>query len=451
MKIIFQIFSFFLILIALITNSCTTINNSQNKQNDSLSLNIPPLVRFVRIYGENNERLPPILLIKSQNNRYNSSVGYDYLTLEFDISANVPPAIVVKYIHCDVSWNETQNAFIQNQITNRSTRIDWSSATFLDDYYSYRGKVRIPERINNFEFAGNYKAVVYLLGKEDQPLAEARFFVVKPMANARMQIYTDFYDIQYRVTNTGLILETLVSTNEPFFDDRMHSVVYYRKNRYYEPYVVTNNRSINDFSYLYNYRLNSIISGFSSYEKRFRLEGVPAENVYRILNMTNTAVFPRSNDVVRLPMSDIARNGNFWERDDDGVMITDFISSSNDDYVYVEFVFDPESFLTDKDVFISGSFNNWNPDRNWQMHYDQKSRLYKCRNWVRRARHNYLYGIGIYDAELNKFTKFSFDYYEGNTAYSGHTYYAFVYYRQIDYGGYDEIIATTSNGIFATR
>ncbi len=271
------------------------------------------------------------------------------------------------------------------------------------------------------------------------------------MANSRMQIFTDFYDIQYKVTNTGLILETLVRTNEPFFDAQMHSVVYYRRNRYYEPYIVTSDRRVNDFSELYNYRLISRVSGFSSYEKRFRLEGVPAENVYRVLNMTNLAIFPRSNDVVRLPFSDIARNGNFFERDDDGVMITDFISSSNDDYVYVEFVLDPESFLADKDVFIAGSFNNWKPDRNWLMHYDEKSRLYKCRNWIRRARHNYLYGVGTFIAETNSFKSFSFDYYEGNTAYSGHTYFAFVYYRFNDFGGYDAIISTTSNGIFAER
>jgi hypothetical protein len=191
-----------------------------------------------------------------------------------------------------------------------------------------------------------------------------------------------------------------------------------------------------------------MISGFSSYEKRFRLEGIPAENTYRVLEMTNPALFPRGNDPIRLPLSDIPRNGNYFDRDDDGIMNTYYISSSNDDYVNVEFVLDPLGMLLDQDVFISGSFNNWNPDRSWQMFYDEKNRLYKCRNWVRRARHNYLYGTGRYNPDTKQFSKFSFDYYEGNTAYSAHTIYGFIYYRQIELGGYDSIIGVVSGNIF---
>jgi len=432
-------------IILLISNSCAGFEFGGKATKDSTKVNIPPELRFIRIYGEINEKNPPILQIRDEKNMYSVATAFEYLTLEFDISANVPPAMYVRYVHCDVNWNETENAFIQNAITNRTTIIDWTSATFLDDYYSYRGKVKVPGPTNKFEYSGNYKAVLYLMDNDSVPFGECRFFVVKPQASSRLLMYTDFYDIQYKVTNTGFILETIVTSQEPFFDDRMHSVVYYRMNRYYEPFVCSRDRNIDNYAYLYNFTLRTMISGFSSYEKRFRLEGVPAENGYRVLNMTNTAVFPRSNDPIRLPLSDISRGGSFNERDDDGVMVSDFVGSSNDDYVYLEFVFDPESYLTTKDVFISGSFNNWKPDRSWLMYYDEKNRLYKCRNWVKRARHNYLYGLGTFNQEKNRLEKFSFDYYEGNTAYSGHTYLAFVYYRQVELGAYDSIISVVSS------
>ena len=429
--------------------SCITSETGKsNSENENNEKKIPPILRFTRIFGENDERKPPILVLKDKDNKYSTAIGYSYLTMEFDISAIVPPAMVIKYVHCDVNWNETQNAFLQNSVNYRTTMVDWSSATFLDDYYSFRGRVKIPGPTVNLEFSGNWKAVIYDMDNENEPLGEVRFFVVKPQSVSRIMMYTDFYDVQYKVTNTGFTLETVVSSKEPFFDDRLHSVVYYRNNRWYEPFVATKDRRINNYLYLYNFSLRSMISGFSAYEKRFRLEGVPAENVYRVLNMTNTAVFPRSNYPVRFPLSDISRNGTYYDLDDDGVMITDFVSSSNDDYVYLEFVLDPESFTVNQDVFISGSFNNWKPDRSWIMFYDEKDRLYKCRNWVRRARHNYLYGTGVFNPETNSLEKFSFDFYEGNTAYSAHTFYAFVYYRQVELGGYDSIIGIASGNIF---
>ena len=440
----------FLILIFGIINSCITVPDGANNNSEKKSIesSIPPLIRYIRIYGEDNETKPPILIIHDPSNKYLTSVGYDYLTLEFDISAPITPALYIKYTHCDVNWKETENAFLQNTVNYRTTLIDWTSSTFQNDYYSFRGKVKIPGPTVRFEYSGNWKAQIFEIGNSDNPIAESRFFIVKPQSNCKFNIYTEFYDIAYKVTNTGFILEAGVSSQEQFFDDRINAAVFYRNNRWYEPFVATKSYEVRTFEELYNFKMQSMISGFSSYEKRFRLEGIPAENVYRVLEMTNPALFPRGNDPIRLPLSDIPRNGSYSYRDDDGIMNTYYISSSDDDYVNVEFILDPEGMILNQDVFISGSFNNWNPDRSWQMFYDEKYRLYRCRNWVRRARHNYLYGTGKYNPDTRHFTKFSFDYYEGNTAYSAHTFYGFIYYRQIELGGYDSIIGVVSGNIY---
>jgi hypothetical protein len=440
----------FFILLILFLNSCATVQDGSNNNSEKKTIenSIPPQIRFIRIYGEDNEAKPPILVIRDPANKYLTSVGYNYLTLEFDISASITPALYIKYTHCDVNWNETENAFLQNTVNYRTTLIDWSSSAFQNDYYSYRGKVQIPGPTVRFEYSGNWKAQIFEIGAAENPIAESRFFIVKPQTNCRLDIYTAFYNIAFKVTNTGFILEAGVSTKESFLDDRMNTAVFYRNNRWFEPFVSTNSSNVKTFEELYNFKLQSMISGFGSYEKRFRLEGIPAENVYRVLEMTNPALFPRGNDPIRIPFSDIARNGNYLYRDDDGLMNTYYIASSNDDYVNVEFVLDPEGILFEQDVFISGSFNNWNPDRSWQMFYDEKDRFYKCRNMIRRARHNYLYGTGRYNPDTRKFSKFSFDYYEGNTAYSAHTFYGFIYYRQIELGGYDSIIGVVSGNIY---
>lgn len=431
--------------------SCATVNNERNSS-DSTGFEIPTIVRFARIYGGGSERNPPILLIRDEKSKYSSPIGYGFLTLEFDIYTEILPAMIVKFYHCDVNWKETDNSIITNNIFNRTSDIDWTTSTFYGDYHSHRGKVKFPNYTAKFEYSGNYKAKIFLMDNENEPLAEVRFFVVKPQSATEMRVYPTFYEPKYKVANTGLILETIVGTDEAFFDDRMHYVVYYRNNRYYEPYHCTKGWSVGNISEkLYTFALHSMVSGYSAHEKRFRLEGLPSENVYRIMNTTNPVYFPRTSEAVRFPFSDLSRNGTFNERDDNGCLITDYVSNSNDDYVNVEFVLDPESFVADGDIFISGSFNNWKPDKNWIMTYDEKSRLFKCRNWIRRGRHNYLYGTGKYNINTNSFEQYSFEYYEGNTSYSMHSFYGFVYYRNLDFGAYDSIIGVAvsdNNGGF---
>lgn len=435
-----------LILSLSLLDSCAVGKKYSRNSEDSTKFDIPPVVRFFRIYGDKDERNPPILIITDGNSKYATNVGFSSLTLEFDVAANLPPNVNIKFVHCDVNWKETDNAIIQSNIFNRTSYLDWTSSTFIDDYYNYRGKVVIPSPTVKFEYSGNYKAKIYLTNDDSIPIAEQRFFVVKPMANSQLITYTGLYDSKYQVTRSSLTLETIVWSDEQFFDSRMHSVVYYRNNRYYEPYVCSKDINVNNYSYLYNFELIPMISGFSSYEKRFRLEGIPAENMYRVLYMSNPALFPRSNSPIRIPMIDIARNGNYYERDNDGVMRTDMLGNS-DDYVLVEFVLDPEGSIPKGDVFVSGSFNNWKPDRSWIMNYDEDSRLFKAINWVRRGNHDYLYGVGLFNPESDSFEKFSFDYYEGNTAYANHSMLGFVYYKQVEYGGYDAIISVVDGNM----
>jgi len=106
--------------------------------------------------------------------------------------------------------------------------------------------------------------------------------------------------------------------------------------------------------------------------------------------------------------------------------------------------------ISDEDVFVSGSFNNWTPDKNWQMYFDKSTQLYRLKQWVRRARHNYLYGTGTYNADTQKFENISFDRYEGNNVYSNHSFIGLVYYRSFDLGGYDAIIGASITNPFGT-
>ncbi|MCX7909459.1 MAG: DUF5103 domain-containing protein [Ignavibacteria bacterium] len=398
-----------------------------------------PIVRYIRIYGEKGEREPPIITINDERTSFSSGLGSNKLIIEFDVFANVPPNMFARFVHCSFDWKEDENIFINEATGIRTSNIFWESAPINSKYYNFRGKITIPNEQIRFKYSGNWKVKLYDYSEPDALLAEARFFVVNPIVSTEIRFYSDFYKPQRNVTSSAYSIEVLVSEKKSskLVESFLHSVVIYRNNRWYEPFFISQYNTPISFSR--SFGKNTSIFGFLSGGKVFRIDGIPAENGYRVLDLTNLVQFPAMNTPIRLPLSDYRRRGSYFEPHDDGAMVTTFVSPNYDDYVYVEFILDPEGWETNKDVFVVGSFNNWKPTRDWQMFYDENERLYKLRQWVRRARQNYMYATGSYD-ELGNIVDITFEEFEGNTVTSGHTFLAFVYYRNPGFGGFDEIV-----------
>lgn len=444
-----QLLKAFILFALLILLNLLSANNAFSQfdnveEVDSFDTPLPTQVRFARAYGGNNESAPPVITLRQAGSSGSATVGSDFVTIELDIDANVPPNVYITFEHCNANWEESDNVFLMDLVNLRTSHIDWHTAPYHGAFYSYRGILKVPNNQIKFKHSGNWKAKIFEYYSDDL-LAEIRFFVVQPLTQTAVMVTPDFYNPKFRVTNTSINLDAIVMTQENLFDHYMHTAVLYRNGRFSEPYVVTNSPNVHSFEEKYRYRFFTNISGFANYEKRFRISGIPAENEYRVLNMTNPALFPRSSTPIRLPLSDVRRNGNYMYRDDDGVLITSFVSNFDDDYVPIEFLLDPEGLISNDDVFISGSFNNWNPTKEWQMYYDEKDRYYKCVAYVRRGRHNYLYATGTFDFQNNRVLNYSYDEYEGNTSYDGHTWYAFIYYKFTELGGYDGIIGVGSS------
>ena len=408
--------------------------------------NLPPQVRFIRAYGLDNERFPPIILINNGNMRYKPVVGYEYITIEFDIAASVPPALTAKFVHCTYDWKESENIFLRDLIYNRTTIFDFTAAPIGQNFYSYKVKLRVPNEQVKFKFSGNWKVKIYDMNDEKEAIAETRFFVVEPRAVCRVGMFPEFYNPDFNVSTTGLVVEGVVASNLNLVESNVNRAVLYKNHRWFEPYVISSSYS-DEETLQYRYSYATTVSGFVSVGKRFRIEGLPAENSYRIINLADLAYYPMSNQAVRKPFSDLRRDGNFFYADDDGAMITNYVPYGYEDYVYVEFILDPEGHISRDDVFVVGSFNNWKPDAKWKMFYDEKNRYYKLRQWVPRARHNYMFASGKLNIDNLQVERYSYDEFEGNTTAGHQTYIMFIYYHEFDYGGFDSIIAVDAANI----
>jgi hypothetical protein len=409
----------------------------------------PVLLRDLRIYGGTDETAPPILQLPSEEAPLEAP-GYPFVTLELDVESPLPPALLARLVHCRPDWQESQNVFLAFGLAG-TTLFSWESAPAPSSFYTYRGRLRLPNAQLSVPYAGNWKVLLYDARAPTTPLAEARFFAVKPAAECRVTVYADLYTASPGVSPAAVTVEAWVRPlSARRTDRRLHTVVFYRNHRWCEPYVVTQDARIADTRQLYSTGYRSSISGMLPAGKLFRVEQLPAQNEYRVLDLSNPAQFPPgAAQPIRLPMADLRRRGNFWEFADDGALRSAHLPPHLQDYIPVEFILDPEGAPPSaQELFLVGSFNHWCPSAQWQLAWDEQEGVYRLRQLLRRGRHNYLYATGRLNADTRQVEALDFAEWEGNTTAARHTFFAFVYYLEPDFGGYDALIAVGAASIY---
>lgn len=402
------------------------------------------VLRMIRAYGGTNEALPPVVILSAEKG---GDIGSSFVTVELDVSAASIPNVYARILHCNADWTPDENGFLSD-VNNRTTLIDWKLAPERSKYARYRGILTFPNAQTSIRFSGNWLVQVFDLDN-DSLIGETRIFAVDTRAIVRMNFMTDFYEPRYRVSSTAYTIETLVEdVTARLLTTNLHTVVLYRNHRWYDPFIASE-------------RLRSVVNpgsvgadilGMVQRGKIFRLSRIPAQNEYRVLDVNDLGRFPSTGQPIPIGLSDIRRNGMFMQRADDGAMISRGVSDINDEFIPVEFLLDPTpGEASTDDIFISGSFNNWRPNRDWMMYYDAPNRLYRLRQWVRRGRHNYLYANGRLNADSYDATDISYEEFEGNTAAANNTFIAFAYYRELDYGGYDGIVAVGAGTMYGNK
>ncbi|MCC6845936.1 MAG: DUF5103 domain-containing protein [Bacteroidetes bacterium] len=417
----------------------------------SASDEIPPRLIATRVYGGNSELLPPIIRLSEPSRKpaMLQAFGENYATVELDVQAALPPQLYVQVVHCDVNWREDENIFLNNTAQSRTSNIEWRSAAVQSEYFTHRAIIALPNSQIKFSVGGNWKAKFY--SYDDNSLfAEAKVFVIDPIGECRVDIYPDVYMPNVRAGGAAFAVEAAVRLNQRLSDFQLHTVTLYRNNRFAEPMPVSANSVVELNERMFRDNMPRSVYGFAGFGKKFRIEKVPAENGYRVLDAANTVIFPSGNYPVRLPMTDLRRNGTYSDMDSDGGFDTRFVSGGYDEYAAVEFVLDPEGPPSADAVFVSGSFNNWSPDAQWMMNYDTEKGLYFLRQWVRRGRHDYLYMTGRLNADTRRTDRRDYAEFEGNSNANNHSFIALAYYRETDGGGYDTIVACGAANQYGT-
>ncbi|TAE25968.1 MAG: DUF5103 domain-containing protein [Candidatus Kapaibacterium sp.] len=440
----------FLAISLMTLTACAALRASASYTQDT------PIVRGVRVYGGANESAPPIVLRSSNENTSpnddrNASngamLGASYVTVELDVQANFMPAFVVRFVHCDALWREDSQNIIINTPLLRTTNVEVRQASFVSKYFTHRAVFTAPNNEVQLQFSGNWKAKIYEQNDPTTVLAEARFFVVEQVGACALGLISDTYRPAIGGTSmAAYTMEASIQAPSEYVDINFQTVQIFRNNRWHEPRIITQNNDLTRTEILYNKGAATTVLGFTTAQKRFRIAGIPAENEYRVVDISNPAFAPAGSSAIRLaPLADIRRNGgvNFVPAND-GALITRNVTSGNDEYVFVEFILDPEQNPSSKELFLVGSFNNWRAQAAWKLEYDTATRLYRLKQWIRRGRHNYLYATGRTNPTTKAIDDISFEECEGNVLSANHTFYALYYYQNPNNGRYDALYGVSA-------
>jgi len=414
-----------------------------------------PILRGIRVYGGNTDTSPPIITrspqnvfgSSSQNSQSNDAanvIGSSFVTIEMDVQSIVQPAFAALLVHCDAEWREDKN-FVVNDPSLRVAQIQVFQANSFSRYFTHRAKFTVPNSEVQLRFSGNWKAKIFDVDDMTAPLGEARFFVVDQEAETSLAMTIDAYSPRIGGTSpAAYLLEAALTAPPQFLDENFHTVALYRAWRWNEPIRITQDVTMGRTETLYNRSSKMTVLGFSTAQKRFRVTAIPAENEYRVLDIRDALRFPASNTPLRFSLADLRRNGTSLLRGDDGAMTTDGVSSSTDEYVLMDFILDPEGLPSSREIYLVGSFNSWKLLPDWKMRYDPEQRQYVLAQYVRRGRHNYVYASAAVNKETGDPESYDYEECEGNTTSANQTFYAFFYYRNPQFGGYDALLGVAA-------
>lgn len=411
----------------------------------------PTQLRFIRSYGADNELAPPVYIIPKPNSSFGTKVGSEYVTVELDVFSENAPAMYAVLVHCNADWTEDNNVFLNDPTKTRTSNFQWDAAATQSRFFTFRGKLTIPDFQTKINFGGNWKVKIYDYDSDTEiPFAESRFFVVDPQASAEIQLFPDVYTPLQGITPTAYTIDIVAQGSNTLFDLMQNTAVIYKNHRWWEPIILSPyDEESNQKKWRYPYITS--VTGTISLLKRFRVEKVPTENEYRVFDLNNIAFYPNGSQIARQRFTDLPRNGSFIMPDNDGAFYGRFVSAAYDEYLPVEFVFDPEfRGASKRDVFVVGSFNNWNPDRQWIMSYNKEKRYYTLRAMLRRGMHDYMYVTGEINSDTGIAEKLDYTEFEGNTSVSNNSYIGVVYYKDQNFGGYDTIIAIASSNPYVS-
>lgn len=375
------------------------------------------LLTVTSIFGQN---LRSIQLFNPQTNDETAVIKMnEQLILKFDDLSNSSTVYRYTLKHFDRNWNDDGLFFTEYANGSLSSLIDQFQYSF-NTYQAYTNyTLVIPNSKIQPKISGNFEIVVYL-DSPSKPLFSKRFSIVEGGASLGLNItrtsdaqnpnINQRVEVQAIGNNSDLLQNVNSATLNVIQNNNWNIGIYDQK-----PSATIGNK------FLFQ-QLNLSFPGNNEFyyfdNKNMNLPADMVSNSENIDGVNHTYLFPVWAFPLNYQFQPDVNGAYYFRRNDLGI---ERAADKEADYSWVHFSLESEK--TDKEIYVVGGFNNFIATKENQMFYDDQSKSYIAKIYLKQGFYNYLLATKNPDGTLN------YGEINGNFWQTENLYQAFLYYR----------------------
>jgi len=379
---------------------------------------VPPYYIKTVSFVQNGQNAVPLFLLG------------DTFQLQFDDLHGTEDNYYYKITHCDYDWKPSQLSINEYLGGFDELRIQeyYNSINALQIYSHY--KLTIPNKQTQLKVSGNY--IISILNESREVVFSRKIIICEDLVSVPMQV-------KRARTNNSLEykhnLEFAVKSNAVSFQNPLTNV---------KVLLMQNGRfdnSISKIKPMYTIG-NDLIYKYDT-ETQFW-----AGNEYLFFENKNIRV--ATNSIAKVDLNSglyscyLYTNGarasqqyTFWPDINGNFLVNNLNAENNEiesDYVWIYFSLSAPAFYLDKNIYVTGMFNNYVLSDENKMDYNEKKGIYEKAIMVKQGFTNYSFSVGDGKGKIDAENAI-----DGNFWQTENNYHAIIYYRENNQR-YDRVI-----------
>ncbi|WP_312342240.1 type IX secretion system plug protein [Chryseobacterium binzhouense] len=369
------------------------------------------------LFGQN---IQSIQLFNPQTNDETPVISMgQQLILRFDDLTNSSEVYRYTIKHYDRNWQDDNLFFSEIANGQMNAMLDEFQYSFntLQPYTHY--VLRFPNEKIQPKISGNFELIVYKRSA-DQPIIKRRFSIVEDQVNLALNI-SRFADAKNPGLNQRVEVQAVAKAGDLTSNVNSMTLTLMQNNN---PHMVISGQkpSATMGNKLLFQQLNLIFPGnnefyyFDNKNMRMAVDMVRATEVLDGVNQTY--LHPVWAYPLNYQYQPDVNGAWYYRRNDLGLERN---AEREADYSWVHFSLDSEPM--NKELYILGGFNDFQPRKEFQMQYDEASQKYIAKIYLKQGFYNYILATKEANGSLN------FGEINGNFWQTENLYQAFLYYR----------------------
>ena len=342
----------------------------------------------------------------------------EQLILKFDDLANSSTVYRYTLKHFDRNWQDDNLFFTEFANGSLNGLIDQFQYSFntLQPYTNYT--LPFPNNKIQPKISGNFEIIVYL-DSPSKPIFTKRFSIVEDGANVALNIsrtadaknpsINQRVEVQV-IGNQSNLLQNANSISLNVVQNNNYNVAVYNQkpsstlgNKLFFQQLNLSFPGNNEFYYFDNKNLNQAFDMVSGAEN---VEGVNYSYLYPVW------AFP-----LNYQYNPDANGAFYFRRNDLGI---ERDADKEADYAWVYFSLESEK--TDEEIHVLGGFNDFMPTKENQMIYDEQSKRFVAKIYLKQGFYNYVLATKNTDGSLN-FGEINGSFWQTENLYQAYLYY----------------------------